>query len=442
MGLKYLKAFALEYVLVLWIPIVAAGIFWVGSHRRLVVGWMIAAAIVPHAVYVAAIGGDHFEWRVLDAYLPLLSIFFFYAGCLMGRSLAKNVAMAGYSFMTIASGMFFPEVSHRHFPSQYRVGFPGLTPRDGYITEFIDSGQSLWIFQTPILKQYAMKYNDYMYDLTRQFVGLRQEEHKKFLETASRQGRWLADLIAKGVLPKDLYLATDCVGALPYYSNLRVLDRVGLTDSKVARQKNARKNFRVMAHDKMATEDYIRSAGVDVGALDNVYIVLPAGHPRLLLHAHRAIAKPGNQVYADLGDGCYLLVNAVQGLEQLQARLPKVHLAKATELIQKMYGDLGESFRPVPSAEQFGMPYDMLYFDQGLDLLINGYAEGALAEWRCAILTNPSNQMAIDNAKQLQQWIIDQKAQGLPVNRPPPPGWFPAPGETGSDDSDESAKAP
>ena len=67
--------------------------------------------------------------------------------------------------------------------------------------------------------------------MSTQFVAIRQEEHKLFLATVVPEGRRLRAMIDQGELPADLYVAMDCVGAIPYYGNVHTLDRLGLSSA-------------------------------------------------------------------------------------------------------------------------------------------------------------------------------------------------------------------
>ena len=53
--------------------------------RRADAPLLFAAVLLPHALYVASIGGDHFEFRPVDLYFPFLFI-------LMGRGAAALAA--------------------------------------------------------------------------------------------------------------------------------------------------------------------------------------------------------------------------------------------------------------------------------------------------------------------------------------------------------------
>ncbi|HTK68779.1 MAG TPA: hypothetical protein VL857_03180, partial [Candidatus Eisenbacteria bacterium] len=65
-GLRYLALFALEYGVVLWIPGIAAGVAARARTKSAFLPALFLATILPHVLYVATIGGDHFEFRPLD----------------------------------------------------------------------------------------------------------------------------------------------------------------------------------------------------------------------------------------------------------------------------------------------------------------------------------------------------------------------------------------
>jgi len=411
MGAKYLACFALEYAAVLWLPLLVPGAMALIRSRRREELVLFAAAIIPHAIYIAAIGGDHFEYRPVDVYLPLLFILIFHGAGFAARSRVGRAPVTAYVAVCITAGAILPELSHRDFPPGYRTGFPGLLPRDDYRTELIDSIRRPWVFALPGIKRYAILYNDLIYETSRQFVGLRQEEHKAFLATAVIQGRWLAELVRDGVLPADLHIAVDCVGAIPYYSNLRTLDRLGLTDAVVARQPDHDEHFRVMAHAKLAEPEYEKRIGVDLDAADRVHIILPRGHPRLLLFGHQAAAGTRPYVFARIGSDRYLVGTAVRGLDALQGKLPRLKLEPGALLVGEVLGADGKSFTPVPRPEQFGSPYDLTYFDQGLALTEEGLLEATLVHFECCLATNPDNPQAKANLPRLREFLAARRAR-------------------------------
>ncbi|MBI1798329.1 MAG: hypothetical protein HYR73_01420, partial [Candidatus Eisenbacteria bacterium] len=246
-GFAYLSAFAIEYAVPLWLPFLAAGVVACARRGRAFVPLLFAALVVPHALYVASIGGDHFEYRPVDLYFP-------FAFLLMGSG-AGWLAMGGASApaphhvespatnrarsLAVAAGLLIvvvglwdlPWQSHRQFPDHYITGFPGVPiQHDAEAQAFLDPARDP-IYCTPPLRPLAESFRARLRDLTANFVGVRQEEHRLFLETVSPEGRRIHELIDQGVLPRDVYIAMGSVGAIPYYSGARVLDRVGLTDA-------------------------------------------------------------------------------------------------------------------------------------------------------------------------------------------------------------------
>jgi hypothetical protein len=97
-------------------------------------------------------------------------------------------------------------------------------------------------------------------------------------------GRSLRRLIEEGVLPRDLYLALGSVGAIPYYTQWRVLDWQGLNDVEIARLPVQN---RVLGHQHNLTLDYLRRRGVEAVAVGPLLPRTPhftsmAGSPSLV----------------------------------------------------------------------------------------------------------------------------------------------------------------
>jgi len=125
-------------------------------------------------------------------------------------------------------------------------------------------------------------YNEQMREMTAHAVCIRQEEHKKFLPIVRDQGVLLAKLRTEDVIPHDTHIAVDAIGALPYYSDLRTLDRLGLTDRVVARSPARRAGERYMAHDRAATIEYAAACQVDLWAPDHTELIYGGDDPRLI----------------------------------------------------------------------------------------------------------------------------------------------------------------
>lgn len=150
-----------------------------------------------------------------------------------------------------------------------------------------------------------------------------------FLGHAREEARDLVDLERRGLIPSDLRLAVSCVGAVPYYTDLFTLDRLGLTDRRVARSEPVR-TVRVMAHEKQATLDYGRERGVDFWALDPAHALMSVTDPKFFRQMQRAVAQ-GHDVYvADAGDGEWLAGQLPLGLEEARRRMPRLTFLRAS----------------------------------------------------------------------------------------------------------------
>jgi arabinofuranosyltransferase len=323
-GARYLLAFVLEYGLYLWVPLLLVGMRTLIAERHASLVALTGAVLVPLLLSVAAVGGDHFEYRPLDLCFPFLLLLLGQGARRWWRSPLGRVGLA-LVLTLIAVGLWqLPRRSHQEFPAEYMSGFPGmLLERSDQARDFLAPERDP-IYRWPLLRAIAARHRDLTRTLTGQFVALRQEEHRGFLATVVPEGRRLRRLVADGVLPADLYLATDCVGAIPYYSGLRTLDRLGLTDARVAH--SAGQARRVMAHDKHASLEYARERGVDLWASDAVHVLWQVTDDKLM-HMVRAAARSGGDTYgAALADGTFLVADLPLGVERARRRMPSIEL--------------------------------------------------------------------------------------------------------------------
>jgi hypothetical protein len=166
-------------------------------------------------------------------------------------------------------------------------------------------------------------YRDLLWKATGHFVGVRQEEHRLFLATVAKEGKQLKRLVDQKLLPADTHIAITAVGAIPYYSDLRVMDRLGLTDAHVARSE-FRQGERSLAHDKRATYEHARQANVDFWSSDKTYCLIHVTNPRWMRRILRVTEQRLEVYVADVGDGYYLVGRLPQGLEHATARFPRL----------------------------------------------------------------------------------------------------------------------
>jgi hypothetical protein len=319
-GLRYAAAFALEYGVWLWLPFLAAGAVFHVRRGRGLVPLLFAAVTLPHALYVVSIGGDHFEYRPFDLYFPYAFLLVGAGALELARGNARTWAVQAALALIVAALVELPARSHQQFPQSYLPGFPGLWIEPPRVAgePYLDPDQTL-LYRLPGLHAIAETHRELLRSLTREFVGIRQEEHALFLATVAGEGRALAELVAQGRLPADTFIAVDCVGAIPYYSRLRVLDRLGLTDARVAHSPFVHPE--IMAHGKYASFEDARARGVDLWASDHVHLLVDAAQPGFAEQVASLAARRAELFFARIDASRYLVAHLPQGPERTAARL-------------------------------------------------------------------------------------------------------------------------
>lgn len=334
LGAQYVAFWFVEYAGVLWIPLLVAAVIDRIRQRRADVPLLFAAAIGPHMLYLMSIGGDHFEYRPLDVYFPLIYL-------LLGdgaAAIAANGRRARFALAYLSAVLIgvvaLPEASHAAYPRRYIVGFPGVHGRLSGEHEFLTPESNPWLMRVPLIREYARLFNRLARATTRQFAAIRQEEHRLFLATVIPEGRTLARLVREGRLPADLHVAIDSVGAIPYYSNLRTLDRLGLTDRHVARSGvRATDHDRMIAHDVHATTEYAADAGVDVWAAHDVHLLFAQSDPDVFRAAIRAAELPASAVRYVKFDPDHLFVGIFPDGDRPSARIARLEWRPLTALL-------------------------------------------------------------------------------------------------------------
>ena len=360
LGGKYLAAFGLEYSAWAWIPLLIAAVLYHRSRASLHVPLLAGTLILPHAVYVAAVGGDHFEYRMVDFYFPLLFLLLADGLRYLAARPAWRLLALPWAVVVLAGLVELPWQSHAQFPGTWLPGFPGRARGQPEAAGFLDPGRD-FLYRLPGLRLLAGLHRELLDGITEHFVGVRAEEHRMFLAAMEPEARKLAELVARGVLPRDVYVAMDCVGVVPYLSDVRTLDRLGLTDAHVAHSRSV--GPQMLAHGKHATLEYARQAGVDLWDLESARLLWRADEPRLLPQLFQA-ERPEVEAYAArLGDGWWLLARLPQGGARARLRMPRLGLQRvdravtcaiAAEAVPRLQERLARSPDDAPTEDHLG----------------------------------------------------------------------------------------
>ena len=304
-GLRYYAAAALETGLYLLVPLALAALRAGWKARREIAYALPLLCIFVHMAGVMRVGGDHFEWRPLDFYWPVLSVPAAAAILALGSRLAgarwlrrlvrsrPALGAGAWSLVVFAPVFFYAQAI------QGALLWEGTKVRS-YISFMhleLDEGNAKWLLALPGMSELVAISNDLRRQASVQLVASRFPEHREF--SKREFARWgLYEKMTRGLIRDDVLSIG--IGTRSYVlADMEFIDVLGLTDATVARNPVARPNSeRVIAHDRKPPRGYLQERGV------NVRIRPPAtSKGRALGHGAYAVpAGPGLWMSFDSSD--------------------------------------------------------------------------------------------------------------------------------------------
>ena len=269
-GFRYLWAAALETGLYLLIPLAAVAMRsrWRASQDGI---WALVLLLVGvHMAYVMRIGGDHFEYRPLDFYWPLLAVpasmgIVYLGSRIANRRWLRRLPRFGRGARTCAIAIFVPVLFYTS-AIQGTLLFEGAAIRERIARLHIelDDGNAAWLLAAPGMPMLVAVSNDLRRQASRQLVASPFAEHREFANKRLRTWKPYENM-EKGVIPDDALMVGGGIGIRFYYlPDMKVIDFSGLTDATVARNPVERPNHqRVMAHDRRPPVGYVEQRGVN-----------------------------------------------------------------------------------------------------------------------------------------------------------------------------------
>lgn len=204
-GLRYLGDFAASYPF-LTVAVLAAAVLALARERGLGPRRACVGVIAALTVYLASVGGDFMEFRMLDVLLPYAAVLVAVTVVELGRAAPSGTARTAVIVVALA------------LPVAHAV--------------------------------------DGLRFLAREHVGM---DWEWMGERTTRRwavvGRWLARVAEPGES-----VATTAAGAIPYFSGLPALDMLGLSDAHVASL--PADPSRPVGHRRLAPPEYLRERGV------------------------------------------------------------------------------------------------------------------------------------------------------------------------------------
>ena len=271
-GFRYLWAVALETGLYLLIPLAFVALRERWKLYRDGTYALPLVCISSHMLYLLRIGGDHFEYRPLDFYWPLLAVpaavGLVHLGSWMTGRLRRVRRFTTYTWWAgprvCTLALFVPVLFYAGM-IQGVLLFKGdtLRPRPGRLEIELTEKNAGWLLTAPGMSALVAISNDLRKQSAPQFVGTRVGlhwwTHKNWI------ARWADYEVARGVIPNDAVAAFNSIGAPPYYlPDLKFIDRHGLADTTVARNPVGHANLeRRIAHDRFPPPGYLQQRGVN-----------------------------------------------------------------------------------------------------------------------------------------------------------------------------------
>ncbi len=295
-GFRYLLAAALDTGLYLLVPLAWVALRHRWRESRDGIYGLVLLLIVVHMAYVMRIGGDHFEYRPLDFYWPLLALPAAEGiACIGSRLAAFDWRRIPIPTALLAKGKtVLRQAESRQNLDSYRLWLPGartcalilfvpvifycgaiqaalffegakIDERIMHLHIELDEGNASWLLAAPGMPALAAISNDLRRQSAVQAVAAPFAEHREFANVRLR-GYQPYENMKRGVIPEDALMAAGSLGIRFYYlPDLKVVDRQGLTDATVARNPVTTPNHqRIIAHDRSPPPGYLDQRGVNI----------------------------------------------------------------------------------------------------------------------------------------------------------------------------------
>ena len=273
-GFRYLSAAAIETGLYLLIPLAYVALRARWRERRDGIYVLVLLLVGTHLAYLFEIGGDHFEYRPLDFYWPLLAVPAAEAVVRFGagfagrlRPLSRHLRWVGGR--TLAVALFVPLLFYSSAVQGVLLweGMAMIRPGGGIPPPVVLQDQSpAWLLAAPGMPALAAVSDDLRLQSESQFVGIRIHQfvpHYNGLIEAWKP----YEAVSHRIVPSDAVMPYGLIGIISYYlPDLEVVDILGLTDVTVARNPETRTydGQRRIAHERYPPPGYLQRRGVTI----------------------------------------------------------------------------------------------------------------------------------------------------------------------------------
>ncbi len=290
-GFRYLWAAALETGLYLLLPLTSLALRSRWLLQRDGIYALPLLCVAAHMAYLLPIGGDHFEYRPLDFYWPLLALPAADAIALLAAKTTASLPRlpqvplwaSGKKICAIA--LFLPILFYAN-AVQGTLLFEGAKIRERLRFVFIELNEENagWLMAAPGMSAITAISNDLRQQSTLLHVGSPLPEHRELMKLQQEQFKPY-EKMERGFIPDDALMHQGGLGKFYYIPDLKVIDKHGLVDATVARTPVTHSNAdRLMAHDRRPTHNYLKQRGVNFRLFPAV-----SDEGKALQHAHFAV---------------------------------------------------------------------------------------------------------------------------------------------------------
>ncbi len=274
-GFRYMMAAILDSGLYITGPIAvfaATRRWYLNKDSRAIFPFVLMGA---HAAYLIRIGGDHFEFRPLDFYWPLLYILcadgiVSIAEIVAGRSPAIRYgrlteAIVG-TLLLFISLVYGTALQIANYAVTHERSSGAGQPRLRFVLDPAEFPMAPRILG---LGQSARAFNSMMDYIVSRRIAVHHRQHQLFAEERIRAYSPYEVIAGSGLIPEDAVSGVEAAGIAPYYLiDIEFVDKHGLTDRVVARNPVDRSNEdRQMAHDRNPPKGYLKSRNVNIHIL-------------------------------------------------------------------------------------------------------------------------------------------------------------------------------
>ena len=271
-GFRYLWAAAIETGLYLLIPLTYVAMRARWRQRRDGIYALVLLVVGTHLAYLFEIGGDHFEFRPLDFYWPLLAVPAAQGVARIGARLSALLRQSSHRLWwaqggTLAVVLSVPLIFYANaIQGALLLEGTAMFEHGGKHRPYaaLDEQNAGWLFAAPGMPPLIAISNDLSRQSWIHYVANRMSEHRSFANRIIK--RWKPyESAERGAIPKDALSFISGAGINPYYvPDLSFIDRFGLIDKTIAHSPVTTPSLeRKIAHDRSPPPGYLKQRGVN-----------------------------------------------------------------------------------------------------------------------------------------------------------------------------------